>query len=80
MAVVKVKLLNSLHKKIEELGDKEGFTVEQFLASAAAEKLSAILFDEFQNKNSGRDTHAAFERLLAAVPDVEPENPDDRIN
>ncbi len=79
MSAVTVELPNSLHKKLEELAEKEGFSLEQFLASAAAEKLSAMLQTEFLEHEAKRGTREAFEKVLAAVPDVEPENPDDRI-
>ena len=80
MTVVNVELRDSLYEKIKELGEKEGYTVEQFLASAAGEKLSAILFDELQNRKPERDTRAGFDRVMQAIPDAEPENPLDRID
>ena len=79
MSTVTVELPNSLHKKLEELAEKEGFSLEQFLASAAAEKLSAMLQTEFLECEAKRGTREAFEKVLAAVPDVEPDNPDDVI-
>lgn len=79
MSSVTVELPNSLHKKLEELAEKEGFSLEQFLASAAAEKLSVMLQTEFLESEARLGTREAFEKVLAAVPDVEPENPDDRI-
>ncbi|HSK71635.1 MAG TPA: hypothetical protein VK892_08070 [Pyrinomonadaceae bacterium] len=80
MNVITVELPNSLHKKLEELAEREGFTLEQFLASAAAEKLSAMLQTEFLEQEARFGTREAFEKVLAAVPDVEPEHPDDKID
>jgi predicted transcriptional regulator len=79
MSSVTIELPNSLHKKLEELAEKEGFSLEQFLTSAAAEKLSVMLQTEFLEREAGLGTREGFEKVLAAVPDVEPENPDDRI-
>lgn len=79
MSIVTVELPNSLHKKLEELAEKEGFSLEQFLASAAAEKLSVMLQTEFLEREANRGTREAFEKVLAAVPDVEPEHPGDVI-
>jgi predicted transcriptional regulator len=79
MSAVTVELPNSLHKKLEELAAREGFSLEQFLASAAAEKLSAMLQTEFLEREARQGTREGFEKVLAAVPDVEPENEDDRI-
>ena len=79
MSAVTVELPNSVYKKLEELAEKEGFSLEQFLASAAAEKLSVMLQTEFLEREASLGTRQAFERVLAAVPDVEPDNPDDVI-
>ncbi|CAN5201383.1 hypothetical protein BH20ACI1_BH20ACI1_16350 [soil metagenome] len=81
MSVVTVELPNSLHRKLEELAEKEGISLSHFLATAAAEKMSAL--ETFENILKGakkRNTRKAFEKFLQAVPDVEPENPDDVIN
>jgi len=78
MSAVTVELPNSLHKKLVELAEKEGFSLEQFLASAA-EKLSVMLQTEFLEREARLGTREGFERVLQAVPDIEPENPDDRI-
>ena len=79
MSAVTVELPNSLHKKLEELARKEGFSLAQFLASAAAEKLSVMLQTEFLEREAKLGTRAGFDRVMRAVPDVEPENPDDII-
>lgn len=79
MSAVTVELPNSLHKKLEELARKEGFSLARFLASAAAEKLSVMLQTEFLEREAKLGTRASFDRVMRAVPDVEPENPDDII-
>ena len=79
MSAVTVELPKSLHKKLEELAEKEGFSLEQFLTSAASEKLSAMLQTKFLEREAGLGTREAFEKVLAAVPDVEPIHPDDVI-
>ncbi|GAC1446029.1 MAG: hypothetical protein NVSMB56_01340 [Pyrinomonadaceae bacterium] len=79
MSAVTVELPNAIHKKLEELAEKEGFTLSQFLASAAAEKLSAMLQTKFLEQESLLGTRESFEHFLQAVPDIEPENPNDRI-
>jgi predicted transcriptional regulator len=80
MSVVTVELPNSLHQKLEELAKKEGISISQFLATAAAEKMFALeTFENILREAKKRDTRKAFEKFLTAVPDVEPDNPDDRI-
>lgn len=79
MSAITLELPNSLHKKLEELANNGGFSVEQFLASAASEKLSAMLQLDFLEKEAKLGSQKEFEDYLAAVPDVEPIRPDDVI-
>lgn len=80
MSAVTVELPNSLHRKLEDFAEKEGISLSQFLATAAAEKMSALeTFENILREAKKRDTRKSFEKFLQAVPDVEPENPDDRI-
>ncbi len=80
MSAVTVDLPNSLHKKLEELAAEEGISLNQFLATAAAEKMSALETVEFFKLEATQNTREAFRRVLRAVPDVEPDNPQDRIS
>ncbi|MEO7673144.1 MAG: toxin-antitoxin system HicB family antitoxin [Pyrinomonadaceae bacterium] len=79
MSAITVELPNSIRKKLEELARKEGFSVEQFIASAASEKLAVMLQTDFLENEAKRGTRKAFEKFLAAVPDAEPIHPDDVI-
>jgi hypothetical protein len=46
--------------------------VNQFLASAAAEKMSAILTLDYLRAEAAEGRREDFEAFLAAVPDAEP--------
>jgi hypothetical protein len=47
MGTVTVELPDSLRKSIEALAAQEGYSLSQFLASAAAEKLAAVKTMEY---------------------------------
>ena len=79
MSVVTVELPNSLHKALEDLAVKEGVSLSHFLTLAAAEKMSALMTADYLKQEAARGTQEGFERFLRAVPDVEPDNPLDRI-
>lgn len=72
MTTVTVHLPEWLKKRIEALASREGFTVSQFLASAAAEKLAVMLTMDYLRREAEAGRRADFERYLAAVPDVAP--------
>lgn len=79
MSVVTVELPNNLQERLEKIAGQEGITVSQLLIEAA-EKMSQIeIFEQIKREAAQRDTRAGFERVMQAVPDVEPENPLDRI-
>lgn len=79
MSAITVELPNSIRKKLEELAKTEGFSLEQFIASATSEKLAVMIQTDFLESEARHGTREAFEKYLAAVPDAEPIHPDDVI-
>ena len=76
MSALTVELPESLKKRIEALAAEEGYSVSQFLASAAAEKLAVVLTMDYLRKEAAAGRRADFDRYLAAVPDVAPPQAD----
>ena len=72
MSEVVVELPESLRKQIESLAAAEGFTVAQFLASAASEKLAVFMTMEHLRKEASAGRREDFEKYLASVPNVAP--------
>lgn len=79
MTSITVELPNSIRKKLEELAAAGGFSIEQFLASAASEKLSVMLQNDLLEKEAGMGSLDEFKKYLENVPDVPPVHPDDVI-
>jgi hypothetical protein len=53
---------------------------EDFMLKSA-EKMSQIeILNHIKQQAAQRNTRKGFEKVMNAVPDVEPENPDDRID
>ncbi len=71
-----IELPDALYKRVVELAAKEGVTVEQLVSSALAEKLSAVLTEEYLQERAGRASREKFEAALASVPDIDPEEHD----
>ena len=78
MSTITVRLPKSLHAKIKELAQAEGISMNQFLVIAAAEKMAALMTEDYLTREAQQGTRADFEKVLQAVPDVEPED-DDRL-
>ena len=72
MSTLTIQLPESLKKNIEALAAKEGYSVSQFLASAAGEKLAVVLTLDYLRREAAAGRREDFEKYLAAVPDVAP--------
>lgn len=76
MSILTVELPESLKKSIEALAAKEGYSVSQFLASAAGEKLAVLLTMDYLRREAAAGRREDFEKYLAAVPDDPPADND----
>ena len=76
MSILTVQLPDSLQKQIEALASKEGYSVSQFLASAAGEKLAVVLTTDYLQREASAGRRDAFDRYLSSVPDVPANEPD----
>ena len=76
MSALSVRLPESLHKQVKTLAKDEGMSINAFVTSAVAEKLAALMTEEYIAERAARGNREAFERVLAKVPDVEPAEED----
>ena len=76
MSIVQVQIPDSLHKSLADLAGRDGISVDQFISTAIAEKLSALMTEDYLKDRAGRGDRAKYEAILAKVPDVEPEEYD----
>ena len=72
MSALTVRLPESLHNSIKELARKDGISVNQFIASAAGEKMAVLKTLDFLRREAEQGRREDFDSYLAAVPDVEP--------
>ncbi|MYF73418.1 MAG: toxin-antitoxin system HicB family antitoxin, partial [Gemmatimonadetes bacterium] len=59
-----------------ELAKAEGLSVNQFMVTAAAEKIAALLPEDYLTQEAKQGKRADFEKVLKAVPHIEPEEHD----
>ena len=55
---------------MRELAERDDVSINQFIATAVAEKMSALLTLEYLEERAKRGNRAAFLGILARVPDV----------
>jgi len=76
MSTISLRLPDSLHNAARELAKKDGVSINQLIATALAEKLSALMAEEYLEARARRGKREDFDALMAKVPDVEPEEYD----
>ena len=79
MSTLTVELPDSLKESIEELAAREGYSVSQFLASAASEKLAVVMTMDYLRREAAAGRREDFDRYLKAVPEIVPP-PEDQLN
>jgi uncharacterized protein (DUF1778 family) len=76
MSTLSLRIPKSLHEQIRQLAKREGVSINQFVASAAAEKMSALLTEEYIEARAKRANLKKFQKVLKKIPDSEPEDYD----
>ena len=72
MSTISLRLPESLHKKARELARKENTSINQLVSSALAEKISALMTEEYIEQRAKRASKEKFRKVLRKVPNVEP--------
>ena len=72
MSTLSLRLPESLHEKVRELAEQEDTSINQFITLAVAEKMSALVAEEYLTERAKRGSRGKLRRVLAKVRDVEP--------
>ncbi len=72
MSALSIRLPNSLHERVRELAVREGISINQLVATALAEKMSALMTADYLEARARRGSRTKFLAALARVPDAEP--------
>ncbi len=76
MSTLSLRLPTSLHRNLRELAQREGVSINQIINAAVGEKVAALHTLDYLRERAGRGSRAAFDMVLAKVPDVEPRDYD----
>ncbi len=70
MSVLSLRLPESLHRQVRELAEREDMSINQFIATAVAEKMSALLTVDYLEARAQRGSRTHLRAVLRRVPDV----------
>jgi predicted transcriptional regulator len=76
MSTISVRLPDSLHDKVRDMAEQEDVSINQFITLALAEKLSALMTEDYLVERARRADSTKYLDALSKVPDVEPEERD----
>ena len=73
MSTIQVQIPDSLQKSLDDLAARDGISIDQFISTAIAEKLSALMTENYLIERSKKGSREKYQAILTKVPDVEPE-------
>ena len=76
MSILSLRIPESLHNRVRILATEDNVSINQFITSALAEKLSALDTEKYLENRALQGSKEKFLKVLAKVPDVGPEEYD----
>lgn len=76
MSAISLRLPESIHKRLREVAQRERISINQLIATAVAEKLSALLAFDILEKRAQRGRRSNYLRVLKKVRATEPPESD----
>ena len=73
MTTLSLRLPDSYHSMLKEITLKDKISINQFIVSAVAEKISALETQRYLEERGARGSRDKFLAVLAKVPDAEME-------
>jgi uncharacterized protein (DUF1778 family) len=72
MSALSLRLPNSIHRHIKEIAQQEGVSINQFISSAVAEKISAIMTEDYLQTRAARAERSDLKTILDNIPHRKP--------
>ena len=62
MSTISLRLSQSLHRRVRDLAKQDEISINQFIATALAEKMSALMTSDYLGERAKRGRRGKFER------------------
>jgi len=76
MNTISLQIPDSMYEGVKRLIRAEGISLDQFITTAIAEKLSAFATRDYLEERAKRADNKKFQEALSHIPDIEPEEYD----
>ena len=69
MSTISLRLPESIHKRVKEIAKRERISINQLISSALAEKLSALMTQEYLEERAKRGSRKNFNDAILKIKD-----------
>jgi len=76
MSTISLRLPDSLHESVRKLAKEDNISINQFVATALAEKMSALMTEEYLMERAEKGKKSKFKNVLSKVKNIEPDEED----
>jgi hypothetical protein len=76
MSTLSIRIPDSIHELVKKVSKNDHISINQFIASAITEKVTAMETESFLTERARLGNKDAFMKVLSKVPDVEPDEED----
>ncbi len=73
MSSISLRLPDSLHEQARKLAKKENVSINQLITLAVAEKVSALMTEDYLEARAQLGSRSNFERAMSKVAKTKPE-------
>jgi hypothetical protein len=77
MSALNLRLPDSIHRHIREIAKQDGVSINLFISSAVAEKVSALTSEDYILQRRKNAKPGSFKRILDRVPKRKPVSGDE---
>lgn len=71
MSTLSLRIPESLHNRVKQLASEDKVSINQFITSALAEKISALETGRYLEERGKRGNADKFRKVLSKIPDTE---------
>jgi len=73
MSTLSLRIPESIYQRVKEFAQKDGISINQFIASALSEKISAFATKDYLELRASRADQKKYREALSKIPDTESE-------
>jgi len=73
MSTISLRLPDSLHESVRDLAKEDNISINQFVATALAEKMSALTTEKYLYERAEKGSKKKFKTALSKVKNIEPD-------